>query len=725
MRLYPVIMCGGGGTRLWPASRPARPKPFLPLNGPLSLFQEAVSRVAGLADAESPLIVGSADHQDWIGTQLGEIGVDATLILEPSGRDSAPAIAAAALWILDQDPEGIAVIVASDHGIPDAGAFREAITSAAAEAQDRLVVLGVHPTGPSEAYGYIRTGAPLGRLKEVAHFVEKPDAETARRYLADGYLWNSGNLVASARALVEELELHAPDVLAATRTALCQAGSEGRVVQLGQEFSQAPRISMDFAVLNRTRRAAVLPVAFAWSDLGAWEAVWQAAPKDQNGNAAQGSAAFLDAEDCLVRGAPGQTVGVVGLSNVAVIVEPDAILVSDLRHSQGVRDLAGIAAAAASGSADPPADPVKGLRTWLDATALPLWWALGADHERGGFHEQLTHEGKPLDLPRRARVQARQAYVYAAAGLSGWTGPWRTACGHALDFLLANYVRPDGLVRSSVGRDGTVIDDTPRLYDQAFVLLALATAAKAIGRDDLLRYARAIGEALGHFRLDGGGFREEGDDPFQANCHMHLLESSLALVGVDAAGPWADLSDELVGLALARFIQPGSGRLVEFFDTDWRPRLQDGVAVVDPGHQYEWAWLLSQYGSLRGRTDLGGVVTGLLESGKDGLDRRGGVINQIDDHGRPLDRRARLWPQTERLRATLLTAAGPAERRQAVDALTPYLGTSLPGLWHDQMDEQGLPMKGHVLASSLYHLTGAILAVSGQEDQSRAARNTA
>ena len=732
MRVYPVIMCGGGGTRLWPASRPDRPKPFLPLIGARSLFQETVSRVAGLADLAETLVVGAVEHQAWIEAQLGELGTRATLILEPEGRDSAPAIAAAALWIAGRDPEGVAVIVASDHDIPDPAAFAEAISLAVAgAASGRLIVLGVRPDTPSEAYGYIRPGAPAGDLLTVDHFVEKPDGPTALRYLSEGYLWNSGNLVARAAALIDELQRYAPDVLASARASLGDAGQTAARLHLGPEFAGAPRISMDYAVLNRTGNAAVLPVSFAWSDLGAWAAVWAASPRGEDGNAVQGRAEFVGSNGCLVRGPAHQLVGVVGLSNVAVIVEDDAILVCDLDASQGVRTLAGRMDAAGRTPGGAPsvgawteADlhpaatgndqaEVRRLRTWLDSTALPLWWALGADHANGGFHEQLSQAGQPLDLPRRARVQARQAYVYAAAGLAGWPGPWRTACEHALDFLLRHYRREDGLVRSSVSRNGKPEDETPRLYDQAFVMLALATSARALpDRTDLLPEAGRIAAALGHFRLPGGGFREEGEDPFQANCHMHLLESALALANVEPDGVWDALADELVDLALNRFIQQGSGRLLEFFDEAWRPRRVEGDLIVEPGHQFEWAWLLSQHQARRDGLDLSPVIGRLLASGRDGINARGVLINRLDDSGRPVDSRARLWPQTEWLRASTLPGMPPSDRGRAAAALSPYLATAIPGLWHDQLDPAGGVGEGPVLASSLYHLAGAILAIS-------------
>ncbi|RZJ74996.1 MAG: mannose-1-phosphate guanylyltransferase, partial [Brevundimonas sp.] len=219
MGLYPVIMCGGAGTRLWPASRPSRPKQFIPLSGNRSLFQETALRVAPLADDGGRLIVvGGRAHRQAILDQLAEIGIEAQVLLEPEPRDSAAAMAAAAAWTAAHDAAGVNVFVASDHHIPDHEGFRAAVTrGAAASADGRIVTLGVRTTEPSSAYGYI---APEGTdLSPVAAFVEKPDRAAAERYIADGYLWNSGNFIARADVLLSELQAEAPPPPPAPRPA--------------------------------------------------------------------------------------------------------------------------------------------------------------------------------------------------------------------------------------------------------------------------------------------------------------------------------------------------------------------------------------------------------------------------------------------------------------------------------------------------------------------------
>ena len=241
--IFPVIMCGGSGTRLWPASRPSLPKQFIPLAGNRSLFQETVSRVAALAeDGGELLVVGGVGHKRAILDQLEEIGISAVILLEPEGRDSSAAMAAAALWTAERAPDAINLFVASDHHIPDDTAFRQSVAYAAgAAAKGRIVTLGVVPTEPSSAYGYI---APAGSgLSEVSAFVEKPDQQTARRYISEGYLWNSGNFIVRADILIEELRERAAAVAEAVQVALTQAELDGPALTLGSEFSVAPKIS--------------------------------------------------------------------------------------------------------------------------------------------------------------------------------------------------------------------------------------------------------------------------------------------------------------------------------------------------------------------------------------------------------------------------------------------------------------------------------------------------
>lgn len=351
MSIFPVVMCGGSGTRLWPASRPERPKQFIPLIGTRSPFQEAVLRVAGLTGARPPLIVGGAAHAELIYRDLDALGVDAAVLLEPEPRDSAPAVAAAAAWIADADPEGIAVLIASDHHMPDAEAFRAAGEAAVEVAREGFIVtLGIAPSHPATAYGYVRAGPFLGAggARRVAAFVEKPDAKTAARYLAEGYFWNSGNFVFPARLVLDELDRHAPAVAAVARMAVQGRTSVGRAQRLSDAFRKAPKTSIDYSIMEKTDRAAVVPVGFSWSDLGAWDAVLAASERDVAGGSVRGDAVRIDTQNCLIRVAEGMIAAAIGVENLAIVVEKDCVLVCRLDRSQDVKSVTEALAARAA-----------------------------------------------------------------------------------------------------------------------------------------------------------------------------------------------------------------------------------------------------------------------------------------------------------------------------------------------------------------------------------------
>ena len=519
MTIYPVIMCGGSGTRLWPASRPGRPKQFIPLVGERSSFQNTVLRAAQIQDAGPPVIIAGIGHRAHLERQLDELGVEANLILEPEARDSSAAMAAAAVWIAERDKDGIAVFLSADHHVPDAAAFALAVGHAVEGARaGRIVTLGLKPSAPATAFGYIRPEKAEGAVKPVAAFVEKPDAETAARYVAEGYLWNTGNFITAAATLLAELDRFAPEVADAARQAVTGAAKEGAVLTLGEAFRKAPKISIDYAVMEKTACASVAPSSFDWIDIGAWDAVQAALPKDAQGNA--GAALFVEATGNLVRAPAGWEVALVGADGLAVIVEDGAVLVAGLASSQKVKTAGEAFKAAAPKPAFATLDEARGwYARWMGTAVLPLWATLGVDQDHGGFREVLLFDG--TEPPRRARVQPRQAWSFAMAGKKAWPGPWKGAVDEGLGWFEKHYRRADGLFRSLVTPVGAVVDDEVRLYDQAFVLLAWSATgdeAKAL----------ALAAHLDSWRHPAGGWCESGNQPFQSNPHMHLLEAAPA-----------------------------------------------------------------------------------------------------------------------------------------------------------------------------------------------------
>jgi mannose-1-phosphate guanylyltransferase/mannose-6-phosphate isomerase len=339
--VIPLIMCGGAGTRLWPASREGRPKQFLPLFGARSTFQETVLRLSDPALFARPIIVTNAAYRFMVLEQLAEIERDADILLEPARRDSGPAIAAGAAFALARDSDAVLLALAADHVVRDPAAFVAACRAGLAAAQSgRIVTFGVKPERPATEYGYIRLGDALGgEVSAVAQFVEKPDAETAARYIADGYLWNSGNFMFSAATLLEEYRSRDAASVTTVSDAVAKAGRDLGFVTLDPEaFSAAAAISIDYAVMEKTKRAAVIPVDCGWSDVGSWHAVWELSDKDADGNAAQGRAVFENAHNCNVA-SDRALVALEGVDDLVVVATQDAVLVSRQKDANGLKRL--------------------------------------------------------------------------------------------------------------------------------------------------------------------------------------------------------------------------------------------------------------------------------------------------------------------------------------------------------------------------------------------------
>jgi mannose-1-phosphate guanylyltransferase / mannose-6-phosphate isomerase len=356
--IHPVILSGGAGTRLWPMSRALYPKQLLSLVGQGSLLQQTVSRVAGPDAFAPPLIVANEEHRFIIAEQLREIGGrPQALLLEPAGRNTAPAAAVAALYLRGRDPEAVMLVLPSDHAIGAPEAFRAAVAAAEAAARDNhLVTFGVTPERAETGYGYIARGPELGNCPgvfAVARFVEKPDAEHAERYVAGGdYYWNSGIFMFRAAAYLAELEGLKPNMVAACRRALEAASSDTDFTRLDKEaFSACPADSIDYAVMERTAKAAVMPVSMEWSDLGSWDALWEMSERDALGNSIAGNVVAEDVRNCYLRSEAG-LVAAIGVEDLVVVATDDAVMVAPRNRTQDVKKLVTRLSAEARGEVD-------------------------------------------------------------------------------------------------------------------------------------------------------------------------------------------------------------------------------------------------------------------------------------------------------------------------------------------------------------------------------------
>jgi len=353
MLLQPVILSGGSGTRLWPLSREKYPKQLLPLIGEESLLQGTVRRVDGIGLELAPtMVVCNEEYRFVIAEQLRLMGKNGVLLLEPVGRNTAPALTMAALEANRNDEDPVLLVMPSDHVILDTAAFQESVRQGAAlAAAGNVVTFGITPDCPETGYGYIRMGEPLdgsgNGACRIANFVEKPDRETAQRYLDEGsYLWNSGLFMMRASVWLTAIEQCRPDILAACRAAGQNRQEDGIFVRVGESaFAQCPSDSIDYAVMERVAAGqgnlpagAMIPLTAGWSDVGSWDSLWQALPKDANGNVAQGDVLLSDCNDTLALSG-GRLLTCVGVRDLVVVETADAVLVAHKDKTQDVKNI--------------------------------------------------------------------------------------------------------------------------------------------------------------------------------------------------------------------------------------------------------------------------------------------------------------------------------------------------------------------------------------------------
>ena len=342
-KILPIIMCGGSGTRMWPESRETLPKQFIALFGERSTFQNTILQLADRSVFERPIVLTNIDYRFLVAEQLAQIETEAEIVLEPVRRDSAAAVAVAAELAVKRAPDQVVAVFAADHVIKDVKRFVElCVLGARAAADGKIVTLGVTPTHAATGYGYIRRGEAVSghdKVWQVAAFVEKPDAATAKKYLDEGYLWNSGNFIFRADVMRAEIARLEPAIAeAAGRTVeASKTDLQFRVLDEA-ELSKSPKKSIDYAVMEHTKVAAVTPADIGWSDVGTWSSVLDLSERDDKGNSVRGRGVIMEAQNVLVRSETHLT-AVVGVSNIIVVTTTDAVLVVDASQADKVKEL--------------------------------------------------------------------------------------------------------------------------------------------------------------------------------------------------------------------------------------------------------------------------------------------------------------------------------------------------------------------------------------------------
>lgn len=340
--IIPVVMAGGSGTRLWPMSRSLYPKQFLALVSTATMLQETCSRLSGM-ESSAPMVICGEDHRFTVAEQLrsaGNIG-GGKIVLEPAGRNTAPAVALAALEATRAGQDPLLLVLAADHVITDVPAFQGAVTLAVTHARvGKLVTFGIVPSAPETGYGYIRQGEASGGAYQVAEFVEKPDAITAQEYVSNGsYVWNSGMFLFKASRYLEELKAHRPDILAACEQAMSNAKIDSDFVRPdAAAFMACPDDSIDYAVMERTSQAVVVPMDCGWSDVGSWSALWEVSDKDDSGNAVHGDVIAYDTSNSYIR-SDSKLVATIGVEDLIVVETDDAIMVVQKDRVQDVKKI--------------------------------------------------------------------------------------------------------------------------------------------------------------------------------------------------------------------------------------------------------------------------------------------------------------------------------------------------------------------------------------------------
>ena len=709
--IHPVILCGGSGTRLWPLSTPETPKQFLALTSSKSMIEETAERVQSTARSDlvfaSTLVVGSRRHANL----LKETLAGAEMILEPMGRNSAPAVAAATLA---RAPTDLILILPADHDIQDVPAFHDAIVIAAkaAEAGD-IVTFGIEPTHPATGYGYIKAEAAgaQGRALAVDAFVEKPDLETAQTYLdAGSYYWNAGIFLFKACVMLDALEAFAPDVRAGTESAMADVRN-GDTVLNAEAFAETPSISIDYAVMEKAKNVKTVPVSMGWSDVGGYRALHELLTETDAENYTSGPVHVQNSSGLYVR-SEGPVITVNGASNLVIVATGDEVMITPKENDAAVKELGKVAQNHGHALGISPALREKA-RDWL-WTAFDVWAEKGWDSERGGFVEQLDMGGNPdRNADRRVRVQARQVFSFAKAIELGWPRPEiaRSLVEEGLKYIDARLRHIEGGFVHLFRPNGSITDDRRDLYDHAFIILAGSAAYRVIDSELGLKIAKdAIAFIETHLRdpTNGGWFESsEFETPRRANPHMHLLEAMMEYHAATGSDTALEFAGEIVRLFETKFFDPESNILAEKFNADWTRYESKGNIIWEPGHHFEWATLLHQYDEKSGHDGVSWRRRLIAKAEADGISPNTGMaINAVTAQNVWTNSGSRLWHQLERIRSHIFHPdLSPQSRIESVshDIFQSYLSDAKPGGWIDEIDQNGDVSSDNIPGSMLYH----------------------
>lgn len=743
-KIRPVILCGGAGSRLWPMSRATRPKQFHSLYGKSSLLSQTAGRFVqpDNTDADNafsqPLILCSADLGSVLASEClaGQIDPSAVL-LEPEMRDTAPAIAAATAFLFRENPSQLMFVVPSDAMILDKKRFRDSAIRAGRVAQDQdiIMTIGVVPDRPETQYGYIERHEPMADGWSVKQFREKPDRVTANHYYESGdFFWNAGMFMARAEYMAKEFERLQPEIWHHACEAVEKAEIDGNNLLLNRaEFSACEKVSMDYAIMERTHSIGVVPAEFAWDDLGSWSQLHAHALKDDQGNAIKGGSVTVASHNNFVRSVDA-TVALAGVNDLAVVAEDGAVLVVPLSQGHLVKS------AKEEMEKLKASQPVFGdrdaVRDWLVSNALPYWAKNGLDHQHGGVHEALTFSGQPASHDvKRLRVLARQIYVYSHAMKLGWYEDASGVLDHCFNHLVKTGWHPDGGWIHLYNRDGTVRDDTRDTYDQCFVLLACAWMMQAGYRPSEARdwADRTIGFMDAELSdPEYGGFHEglaAKPELRRTNPHMHYLEAMLALYEATGEETYLDRADTIIALFENSFFDGSTSMLREHFNGNWKTHAgQDPVLRrVEPGHHYEWVSLLMRYHGFREKQGLKEKALSLYASASafGHHAETGAAADYMQPDGSQVSENARCWPQTERLKAAIAmerqgVARASADRKSAVSVLfRHYLDGPVCGGWYDRINSSGRVTAPDMPSSTFYHVFNALAdhVITGDAEQ--------